>query len=207
MSENKKLLSRRLQVVSVQLFIEQNLQHFVEHFELNQKQSDEMKQGLMKLSEQLLNETFDALVKGAERGISEAISLIQDPKYYETASKRNKKHRNYLKDMRSQNKQREVERKRRLENPTFDEQKQDVRRALKEMIYDKDRYKKHKQTVIGFVSNHSNKDLEKVIEESFEHHKYFDGFDIDKFVESLTMSKISDNSDDDDFFSQNDLIN
>jgi hypothetical protein len=88
-----KLLSKRVQFVSVPSFVDDYLPQFQKHFNLTDDQTVQLRKALCDLFEHLLWEASFAAKLGAEKGIAEAFSLMKDPDYYETVKKRKQKQR------------------------------------------------------------------------------------------------------------------
>lgn len=192
MSENK-LLSRRVQFPSTLDMAEKYSHSFVNEFNLSQDDRVKVETALRNIFESFLSETVFAMIKGATRGIEEASCLIQDADYYETVKKRDTSSRQRRKEWQEQEIAREKERDRRKNNPTIEEQQADVRNAINEMIYAKDRYEQHRRAIKSFREKYDDSLIAEVIKKKYPIPEVWsESFDIDDFVARLTFSKIAD---------------
>jgi hypothetical protein len=193
-----KLLSNRAHFPSTKDMAENYSFEFVRGLELSTEQQPKVQQALEKILESFMWELRSALEVGLRRGVQETINLIQDPDYYETVKNRNKRQREQSRQQREKWEQEQQEFTRRKSNPTLDEVKQDVNKILREMIYEKDAYKRNKTNLFDIERKHGTHFIKEVILEKFGHGASLivesEAFNVDEFIRGLTFSKVSDNT-------------
>lgn len=198
MENTQKLLSKRVQFPSTKDMAENYSFDLIRGLELSTEHQPQIQKYLEGVFERFMWDLRSSLEVGIMKGVEETFNLIQDPDYYETVKKRNQAERQRSKEQREKWNQESKERDRRKNNPSLDETKQDVNHILREMIYEKDSYKRNKKKLAEIERKHGTHFIKEVVLDKFQHAASLiidsDAFDADAFVNGLTFSKISDNT-------------
>ena len=193
-----KLLSNRVHFVSTKDLAEKYSFDFIRGLELPTEKQPQIQKALEATFESFMWELRDALEVGLSRGVQETFNLIQDPNYYETVKKRDKNQRERARQQRQQWELESAEQARRKNNPTLDEARQDINRTLREMIYEKDAYRRNRKKFTELERKHGTHFIKEVVLDKFRHGASLivesDAFDVDEFIRGLTFSNISDNT-------------
>ena len=191
--DSRKLISKRVNFPSTHEMAERYSYGFAAKFGFDEENRIFIKTALAQIFSSLLSDLQSALITGSEKGINEALALIEDPEYYETVKKRSRKQRDKHREFRREETERRAERERRRTNPTIEEKKADVQRALSEMIRLQDEYLKARNKITKFAEQHGETLISEVIVEKFPlPDLWLETHDINKFVRRLTYSEVSD---------------